>query len=185
MEDIECIHQVRSGNIGAFATIVNRYKGLVFNIVSKITSNRQHAEDITQEVFIKVFQSLDRFKEKAKFSTWLYSITYNTAISAARKAKNKVLLFKDGQPDFGLDASVEDPDEASKEEQLQCLEKVLTQLTAEDALLISLYYTEDLPVADIAEVTSLSQSNVKTRLHRIRKYMNVEISKLLKKHENR
>lgn len=179
MEDIEYLHQVRSGNIGAFAVIVGRYKDAVFNIVYKIIGDRQYAEDITQDVFIKVFQSLDKFKEKSKFSTWLYSVTYNTTISAIRKMKNKPLSFKDNQPNDGDSEFAYELDEVSKEEKLQCLEKVLRQLPAEDSLLITLYYMEDQSIASIAEITGLSQSNVKIKLYRTRKYMNVEINKLL------
>ncbi len=179
IEDIECIQQVRSGNTGAFAVIVNRYKDTVFNIVYKIIGDRQHAEEVTQDVFIKVFQSLNKFREESKFSTWLYSVTYNTTISATRKMKNKPLSFKDNQADFGDDELLYELDEVSKEEKLQCLERVLKQLPVEDTLLITLYYMEDQPIVGVAEITGLSQSNVKIRLHRIRKYMNFEINKLL------
>lgn len=179
LEDIEYIRLVRSGNTGAFAGIVNKYKKTVFNIVSKIISDTQHAEDIAQDVFIKVFQSLDKFKEKSKFSTWLYSITYNTTISETRKMKNKRMSFRDYHSGVEDNEFSDELDEVSKEEKLQCLESILKQMPAEDSLLITLYYLEDQPVADIAEITGLSQSNVKTRLFRIRKYMNYEINKLL------
>ena len=74
-------------------------------------------------------------------------------------------------------------DAVSKEEKLKCLEQVLKQMPAEDSLLITLHYIEEQPVASVAEITGLSQSNVKIRLYRIRKYMNFEINKLLKKDE--
>ena len=176
IEDIECIHQIRSGNTGAFTIIVNRYKNSVFSIVSKIIGDTQHAEDITQEVFIKVFQSLDKFKEKSKFSTWLYSITYNTTIGATRKMKNRQLPLKDDVEDSELSDEL---DGVSKEDKLQCLEIVLQQMPTDDSLLITLYYMENQPIASISEITGLTQSNVKIRLHRIRKYMNFEINKLL------
>lgn len=181
IEDIECICKVCSGDTGAFTIIVNRYKTTVFNIVSKIINDRQHAEDITQDVFIKVFQSLSKFKEKSKFSTWLYSITYNTTISATRKMKNKPHTLKENHLGVDNEELSDELDEISKEEKLQCLEEVVKQLPAEDSLLITLYYMEDQPVASIADITGLSESNIKTRLFRIRKYMNSEINKLLEK----
>lgn len=179
LEDIECIRQVRAGNTDAFTAIVKRYKNVVFNIICKIIGDKQQAEDVTQEVFIKVFQSLNKFREESKFSTWLYSVTYNAAVSVARKTKNKPLLFNAHQAYVGDDELTYELDELGKEERLQCLEKVLRQLPVEDSLLITLYYIEDQPIAGIADITGLSQSNVKTRLHRIRKYMNFELTKLL------
>ncbi|MDR0660478.1 MAG: RNA polymerase sigma factor [Prevotellaceae bacterium] len=183
LEDIECIRKVRSGDIGAFAVIVDRYKAIVFNIVCKIINDRQHAEDITQDVFIKVFRSLGKFKEKSKFSTWLYSITYNTTISAIRKIKSRCIIFNDSLQDAENSELLDELDAVSKEEKLKCLEQVLKQMPVEDSLLITLHYIEEQPVASVAEITGLSQSNVKIRLYRIRKYMNFEINKLLKKDE--
>lgn len=185
LEDIEYIRQVRSGNIGAFTVIVDRYKDMVFNVVFRIISDRQHAEDVTQDVFIKVFQSLGKFKEHSKFSTWLYRITYNTAISATRKAKHKHMQLHDFHEDYEGQEFLEDSDELNKEDKLRCVEKVLQQMTAESSLLVTLYYMEDQSIADVSEITGLSQANVKIRLYRIRKYMIFEVNKLLEKDEYR
>ena len=82
-----CIKRVKAGEIRAFSAIVSNYQKMVFTIVLKIVENREDAEDITQEIFIKVYKSLDKFKEESEFSTWLYRIAYNTTITEIRKKR--------------------------------------------------------------------------------------------------
>ena len=81
------IDRVLSGDVSAYALLVSKHKNLVFSIVLKILNNREDAEEIAQDVFLKAYQSLKKFEQKSKFSTWLYRIAYNSAISRTRKKK--------------------------------------------------------------------------------------------------
>lgn len=178
-EDINYIERIRNGETDAFVHIVRRYQRMIFTIVFKIVNNKTDAEDIVQEIFIKIFQSLDKFRGDAVFSTWLYRIAYNTAISEIRKS-NKVVAVEDSYLNIVSDAEISDSiEEISSEEQLQYLDQVLTMLPAEDAMLISMFYLNDHSINDISTITGLSLSNVKVKLHRIRKFMNLEINKLI------
>lgn len=88
-DDIYFIRRIKDGHTDAFVHIVRRYERMVFTIVNKIVSRRVEAEDIVQEIFIKVFQSLKQFREESNFATWLYRIAYNTTISELRKRKHE------------------------------------------------------------------------------------------------
>lgn len=178
LDDIHYIQLIRSGNSNAFVYIVRRYQKMVFSVVSKIAGNATEAEDITQEVFIKVYQSLDKFREQSGFSTWLYRIAYNTAVSEIRKFKPRAVSF-DEYPDVPETDITDSPDGTTTEDRLMCLEMVLKKLKPEDALLVSLFYLNNHSIEEIAEIADMSRSNVKVKLHRIRKYMNFEINKLI------
>ena len=84
-DDIHYINCIRNGEVNAFVHIVRRYQRMIYTIVSKIVNNNTDAEDIVQEIFIKVYQSLDKFRGDAGFSTWLYHITRPLLKSENRK----------------------------------------------------------------------------------------------------
>ncbi len=178
-DDIYYIRQVRNGNVNAFVHIVRRYQRMVFTVVNKIISRPVDAEDITQEVFIKVFQSLDKFKEESEFATWLYRVAYNTTISELRKRKHVFTAIEDhfdNLPDESISSQV---DELTLEDRLRYLDIVLNKLPSEDALLITMFYLNNSSISQISEITGNSVANVKVKLHRIRKFMNFEINKLI------
>lgn len=179
LDDIYYINLIRGGDTNAFVYLVRRYQRMIFTIVAKIVNNTNDAEDITQEIFIKVFQSLDKFRGDAGFSTWLYRIAYNTAISEIRKNKSIHTSFEDHLSAVGEEVLSDAIDDISTEERLRYLDEVLKMLPPEDVLLISLFYLNDHSVQDISVITGLGVSNVKVRLHRIRKFMNFEINKLI------
>lgn len=178
-EDILYIRQVKNGNTNAFLHIVRRYERMVFTIVGKIVSRRVDAEDITQEIFIKVFQSLNQFREDSGFSTWLYRIAYNTTISELRKRKHEFTPIEDrfdNIPDNGITDAI---DEISTEEILGYLDHVLKKMPPDDAMLITMFYFNNNSIQEISDITGNSVANVKVKLHRIRKFMNFEINKLI------
>lgn len=180
-DDIYYVRLIKEGDTNAFVHIVRRYQRMVFTIVSKIVTNTEDAEDITQEIFIKIYQSLAKFRGDSEFSTWLYRIAYNTAITEVRKTKREFISFDDMAekvPDVEISDTIDD---LNTEERLEYLDAVLKQLNPEDALLITLFYLNNQSVQEISEISNLSQSNVKVKLHRTRKFMNSEINKLISK----
>jgi RNA polymerase sigma factor, sigma-70 family len=179
LDDIYYVRLVKNGDANAFVYIVRRYQRMIFSIVNRIIVNEVDAEDITQEIFIKVYSSIAKFREESEFSTWLYRIAYNTAISEARKIKREFTSIDDwleNRPENELSDEIEEVD---SETRMRYLEMVLKGMSPEDVLLISLYYMDNRSVKDISEITGFSGSNVKVKLYRIRKYMNMEINKLL------
>ena len=81
------IDQVLKGDTKSFAYLIDKHKDMVYTVALRIIRNREDAEELAQDVFVKAFQSIDKFKKESKFSTWLYRIAYNTSISKVRKKK--------------------------------------------------------------------------------------------------
>lgn len=178
--DLYYIKQVLRGEVEAFAHIVRQYDRMVFTVVNKVVQRREEAEDITQEIFIKVFHTLDKFREESEFSTWLYRVAYNTAISELRKRKNLRLAYEENYDNIPDDAIIDAPEELSTEQQLIYLDSILEKMPTEDALLITMFYLNGHSIKEISEIVGQSVGNIKVRLHRIRKYMSLEMNKLIK-----
>lgn len=178
-DDIYFIRRIKDGHTDAFVHIVRRYERMVFTIVNKIVSRRVEAEDIVQEIFIKVFQSLKQFREESNFATWLYRIAYNTTISELRKRKHEFTAIDDNFSNIPDDEISDALDEITTEDKLQLLDTVLKKLPPDDALLISMFYINDQSVKNISIITGNSEANVKVKLYRIRKIINFEINKLI------
>ena len=170
--EINCIDRTLRGDHAAFAELVNEYKDFVFTLVLQIVRQRGLAEEVAQDVFLKAFRRLASFRRKAKFSTWLYRIAYNTAISAIRKPRLKECRIADTM------ASEADVEDHTNERQIQALMTAVGRLPPADAALLTLFYTEDRSLEEIGEITGLSLSNVKVRLHRIRHKLREQIMEI-------
>ena len=179
LTDLSDVQRAKAGDIQAFAAIVNRYQRMVLTLVVKIIENREDAEDITQEIFIKVFKSLEQFKEESEFSTWLYRIAYNTTLSEIRKRKLVFASYDSNYSDVNEEIT-DEIDGVETEERLRYLDKALKLLPPDETLLITLFYLNDQTIDEISKITNFSVSNVKVKLHRIRKKLAVEINNLMK-----
>ena len=173
------IKRVKAGDFRAFSYIVSAYQQMVFTLVLKIINNREDAEDITQEIFIKVFKSLDSFRDESGFSTWLYRIAYNTTLSEIRKRKIVFASFDNDFSNLEDEEINENIENFATEERILYLEQALKTLPAEDALLITMFYLDNQSIDEISRISDLSQANVKVKLHRIRKKLAMEINKLM------
>lgn len=182
MDDSFNINQVIEGNRQAFATLVDRHKDMVFTIAVKILRNREDAEEVAQDVFVKAFNALPTFKGDAKFSTWLYRIAYNTAISHTRRKKPVFSAIDDGVIDnYTTDSISKNVNERSAEEQIEAVNFVLDRLPEEENLLITLFYKKQKSIDEISEITGYGVSNVKVKLFRIRKRMYDELDRYFEK----
>jgi RNA polymerase sigma factor (sigma-70 family) len=180
-DDNETIGRVLSGDVAAYASLVEKHKNLVFSIVLKIVNSREDAEEIAQDVFLKVYQSLNTFERKSKFSTWLYRVAYNAAISKTRKKKVEMVAIEETViTNYSTDEIGRNMNELDQDDRQLILEKALMRLPEEDNLLITLFYKNGNSIEDIRDITGLSVSNVKVRLHRIRKKLYEEMNGLLK-----
>lgn len=156
---------MRTGDQRAFGLIVKRYEHMVFTICSRVLRNAHDAEEAAQDSFVKAYQNLAGYQGGSKFSTWLYSIAYRTAISKLR-ARPQATEDLDG-PASNATADVEEP-LAETQDRKAALEMALGRLRAEDAAIVSLFYLAEQSVEEIVTATGLTASNVKVKLHRSR-----------------
>ena len=185
LDDNHYIDRVLSGDVASYALLVSKHKNLVFSIALKILNNREDAEEVAQDCFMKVFQALKTFERKSKFSTWLYRIVYNAAISRTRKKRLELVPMDN----YVIHNYTEDEvsngiEEIDPEEQKEMIDRAMKQLSDDENLLITLFYKGENSIEDISNITGLSQSNVKVRLHRIRKKLHGELSAMLNKAMN-
>ncbi len=175
------IDKVLQGDTNAFAYLVNKYKSLAFTVALKIVRNREDAEEIAQDSFVKAYTQLHTFKGESKFSTWLYTIVYRNSISKIRKKKIETVdaddyIIENHKTDFDFPQI-----EAIKnEEQKKYVAQAINNLSENDALLITLYHLNECSVEEIEEITGLTKTNIKVKLFRIRKKLYNELSLLLK-----
>ena len=180
-KDLYYIDKVLDGDTGSFTILVNRHKDMVFTIVNRILRSREDAEEIAQDVFLKAFQSLKKFKREAKFSTWLYRIAYNTAISKTRKKRIEVSAIEDSIiENYTFDEIIEELDEFSLDDKRKYFENALKKIPEEDSLLLTMFYLEEQSIEQISEISGLTVSNVKVKLHRIRKKLYQTIDEMMK-----
>jgi RNA polymerase sigma factor (sigma-70 family) len=159
------IQRILDGDSRAYAELVRHYQRMVYTVCMRVLRNTEDAEEATQDSFVKAYQHLAAFGGKAKFSTWLYSIAYRTAISQGRKRRNEENSV-DELPHHPASA----PDTTGHRNELrQLLDSALARLDPEDASILSFYHLEELSVEEIVTITGLGASNVKVRLHRARK----------------
>ena len=169
ISDTALIDRILGGDISGFSVLIDRYKDLAFTLAYRIVGNREDAEEVLQDAFLNVYKGLDRFRRKARFSTWLYRIVYNKAVSRKRLKKVPVTSLEEStfvqhtMEDYGSE------DALDHEERTWQLEKALGSLAEEDRTIITLYYLHESSVEEIRAVTGLSRSNVKVRLFRARK----------------
>jgi len=174
--------QVLNGDTHAFTYIVDRHKDHAFNLAVKICGNYEEAEEIAQDAFMKAYRSLRDFKMKSSFSTWLYRIVYNTAITAVRSRKNRILSLEEFPADFSDFAGIGQGEEDELEEYRKSVVNfALQKLADDDRAIITLFYYDDLSVEEISEITAISKANVKTKLFRARQKMCGIIEKTEKK----
>jgi RNA polymerase sigma factor (sigma-70 family) len=154
------------GDHSAFAWIIGEYKHMVYTASYRVLRHREEAEEVTQDTFVKAYQSLAGYQGGSKFSTWLFSIAYRTAISQLRKRREGTTSIDDlgaHEPVERVARTAEDNDRSV------VLAKALARLPGEDAAIVSFYYLEEMSVDEIVTVTGLGASNVKVKLHRCRK----------------
>lgn len=164
------IKRVLEGETEYFSEFLDQYSRPLYALIVQIVGCPEDAEELLQDVFLKAFRNLNKYKGECRFSTWIYRIAYNAAISATRKKKQEFLYIEentiDNVPDEAADNVLVS---AENEEQIDRLSRAIELLTGEEKALITLFYYEDKSIEEIGEVLKISTSNVKVRLHRTRK----------------
>jgi len=170
LNDSEIIGKVLSGDQQAYALLVDRYQNYVFTLALRFTKNREDAEEVSQDIFIKAYRSLSDFRGAAKFSTWLYTIVNNTCISFLRKKKLEVHSL-DNEKVFEVADNQESGMRANMIEQksrIAMVNKAIALLSTDDAEIITLFYKGEQTLEEISNILGLETNTAKVRLHRAR-----------------
>jgi len=163
MDEKEIIKEVKKGNSEAFGQLIDLYKKLVFSFAYYHVKNRADAEDITQEVFWRVFSYINKFDEKRKFFSWLYTIEMNILATFLKKRMKQKKAYAD--QDFLENIVFDEKDRMSAEDKIVLFEAI-DKLSTMEKSLIYMKYNEDYSIKEIAESFKLSEQNVKVKLFR-------------------
>jgi len=177
-EESIIINRVLSGEINAFAVLVNEYKDLAVTLAYNILLNREDAEDVAQDSFIKAYNSLRSFKGNARFSTWLYRIVINTALNS--KKRKKLAIFPAGEEVTDEIESHAEKINYQLADQKKYTRLAIDSLNEAERVCITLYYLNELSVEEINESTGYSTANIKVLLYRGRKHVYEQLQRLLK-----
>ena len=177
--DSEIISLVLKGDHNAYALLVERYKSYVFTLTFRFTKNREDAEEVSQDIFVKAYRSLADFKGTAKFSTWLYTIVNTTCITFLRKKRLDIRSLDD-EKTFEVADSQDSGFRANQVEQksrLNMVNQAIAMLSPDDAEIITLFYKSEQSLEEISQILGLEVNTAKVRLHRARTRLKEKMEK--------
>lgn len=182
LSDIELIEQTLAGNQFAYADLVKRHQRFVFTLAMRFAKSREDAEEIAQDCFVKAYRSLGSFQGQSRFSTWLYSIVYTTAMTFLRKKR----LDTDSIDDEGTFVQVEshasafDTNNVENKSRSFYLNQAIEQLLPDDATIITLFYKGEQSLEEIAQTMGIETNTVKVKLFRARQRLKEKLERNLK-----
>jgi len=170
--DMQFIEGCLAGDQDCFTELVNRYKNLVYSIILRQTRNRDEANDLAQDVFLKVYRNLERYTPEFKFSTWVMRITSNHIIDQHRKRKMETVSFDEYMADGGTVGVTASPEaEYLKREQTERINKIVGGLPEIYKIPVVLYHQQGLSYQEISDTIGEPISKIKNRIFRGRKLL--------------
>lgn len=169
-EDEELVIRILNGELNAFRLLIGRYERLVIHMVGRIISRKEEREDICQEVFLKVYKNLPKFKFESKLSTWIAKIAYSTAINYADKLSNRPhdeLTGLEKSPSGNLNPEAM----LSKKETYIFLHEEINKLPLQYRTILTMYHINELSYQEIEEITKIPAGTIKSHLFRARKLL--------------
>ncbi len=170
LNDNEVITQVLGGDHQAFAGLVNKYQNYVFTLALRMLKNREDAEEIAQDVFVKAYKALADFRGESRFSTWLYTIVNTTCLTFLRKKRpeihtldNEQVFERASNIDAGMRA-----DQVEQKSRQSMVNQAIALLAPDDAEVITLFYKAEQSLDEIARILRVEPNTAKVRLHRAR-----------------
>lgn len=166
LTDAELVSQCVNGDSSAFEEIVIRYKRLVYSVVYKMISDKEEVHDVCQEVFIRLYRSLDKYNPEFKMSTWIVKITSNLCLDTLRKKKQDTVTLDDA---IGLSSEIDTPEEALiKHQRSQLIKKAVDELPDKYKVLIVLFHNRGMSYEEMTKILNEPMSIIKNRLYRAR-----------------
>jgi len=190
MEDLELIRQLKSGDETAFRLLVDQYQKFVLNSCYKFVYNRETAEDLTQEVFIEVYRSINLFRADSKLSTWIYriSITKSLDYLKGQKRKKRFAILKSLFGEDEVEERISAPDNNSPDkilennDRLKVLSWALSKLPENQRIAFTLSKSDEISYKEISEVLGVSVSSVESLIHRAKQNLKKKLYSYYKKH---
>lgn len=165
-DEFEIIRQIQKGQSACYKELVLGHQSAVYSLLYTMLRQHSLAEDLTQEVFIKAYENLNRFNFKSRFFSWIYRIAINTAITYRQKEKRMFLVDTDV-----LVSECSEEEKILENERSMILKKAIEELKEKYRLVIILKYFEQLSYAEIADVLKIPEKKVKSRLFDARKVL--------------
>jgi len=182
----ELVQQARAGDGDAFECIMDRYQERVMRVVFSVLRDSMDAEEVTQDVFMTIFDKIDQFREEASFSTWIHRIAVNAALMRKRRERSMVDLpleeiLPDGDAESGPSANAEDwstkvDDPVLRSEASAVIQEAIERLDDKYQTIFVLRDVEGLSTGETASILGLGIPAVKTRLHRARLFLRAELA---------
>lgn len=186
MRDEEIVSYIVKGKTELFSVIIDRYQSKVFSTAYNYTHDYEEARDLTQEIFIKLYNNLQGYRNKASFSTWLYRIAVNRCIDWTRKKRllTVSVIHDSSEEEIDIYDTIADgaggPEEALiKQESKAYIRKVVEDLPEIYKTVIILYYFEDFSPQEISEITDVPKRTIETRLYRGRNLLKLRLEELV------
>ena len=176
--DTYYIQRIQAGDVACFACLLDKYSRPIHSLILKVVRSQEEAEELAQDTFMKVFKNLASFKGDCSFSTWIYRIAYNTAISSVRKKRYEFLAIEETHLKTYRRRRLRTVGQTESTEQVQRLEVALEQLLPDERALILLFYWKEKTIEELVSITGLTASNIKVKLHRIRKKLFVLLNEM-------
>lgn len=178
--DKEIINDVLAGNSNAYHLLVTRYRNMIFTLVYNIVLNREDAEEVAQDVFVKAFAGLKTFKGNSLFSTWLYRIAVNTALN-----KKKIKVFNATPIECEIENETNNDindllNHYENNERKKFVQLAMEKIKDDERICLTLFYLNELQVNEINDLTGISAANIKVLLYRGRKNLYRKLEQLLK-----
>ena len=186
--DYVIVQRVQSGEMAGFDQLIRKYRERIFGVVYNLTSNREDTADLTQDIFIKAFQAINRFNGQASFFTWLYKIAIYTTLTHLRRnrLRNFFSLEKLNEEEAGskILEQVADKNTADRDTYLHELQEKLNEamqkLSIKHRTVISLFEIDGLSHTEIAQIMECSEGTVRSRLHYAKQFLQGELSQYLR-----
>src|ERR1700709_1720091 len=180
--DTELIERSLAGDQSAYADLMKRHQRFVFTLAMRFAKGREDAEEIAQDCFVKAYRSLSNFQGQAKFSTWLYSIVYTTAMTFLRKKRIDTTSIDDEGTFIQVEnqSSAYDVNDAENKSRSFYLNRAIEQLLPDDATIITLFYKGEQSLEEIGQALGMEANTVKVKLFRARLRLKDRLERNLK-----
>lgn len=188
--DWEIVQRVQAGDVAAFDELILRYRGRVFGMVYNMTSNREDASDLTQDAFIKAFQSINRFQGQSSFFTWLYRIAVNSTLTHLRKNRLRTFFSlekvdENDRPSAEVIEALTDNSGVERDtyvkELQERLNEAMQKLSIKHRTVVTLFEIDGLGHQEIAEIMNCSVGTVRSRLHYAKQQLQAELQPYIRK----